>query len=491
MPYNLLLVTLIALCCMHLFRSLCCFFLLLIPVSSMTEDLPAIGTPTSGFTHSQEIILGQAWLRSLRRHVSTDENFLLLDYLNDKMNHLTRYVDLDDLPITTVVINNPELNAFAVAGGIIGINNGLLNYVETEDELVSVLAHELGHLYQRHFARIQENNRRLTTLQISSLIAGILLMQADSDLGTATIFAGTAGAVTNNLGYSRSMEREADRVGLNILSDAGYSPGAMTSMLENMMRSQTLAGDLPPEYMMTHPITQNRIAETQTYANSKKAVNPRASLPFEIQKTRIKIRSLPATGDLFAEINNQLKKANTSEQKAGSHYGLALLHARKKDWEASLKEIETALNYFPDSRELLIAQADIFAQLGKLEEASSMCNKLLDLSPHTLTESSLCAEIAILQGDDARALQLYRKLSRSYPHIPRIWKSLTSLEEKLDNKFQAYRANNEFLWTSGNERKAMRQLEVALKDNQWKGQQRSRIADRLDDMRYKVNSLKF
>lgn len=461
-----------------------------LPIVGISEDLPEIGTPTSGITFTQEINLGQAWLRSLRRQVRTDNNLLLTDYLNNRLAHLNRFVDLDGVPITAVVIDSPDLNAFAVPGGIIGINNGLFKYVNSEDELMSVLAHELGHLYQRHFARIQENNRKLQTIQLSSIIAGILLMQSNADLGTATVFAGAAGAATNNLGYSREMEREADRVGLNIMVDAGYSATAMPAMLENMMRSQTLAGQLPPEYMMTHPITQNRIAETRSFAQSKKAVWTSDSLPFQIQKARIVVRAMAGTLNKLDELERLKGLTETPEQQAANHYAFALVHAQQDDWEKAMAEVESALKFFPSSRELLIAKADILSEMKQFDDALKLCSTLLKRNPDTLTESVLCADVNARAGNNDEAVQLYRHLSRVYPNQPSVWSKLATVEASQGNTFQSYRASNETLWLNGSEMKAIRQLEFALKTNQWKGTERSRIADRLDQMRQEVESLR-
>ena len=164
------------------------------------------------FSAEFEHQLGRTWLRIFRSQVPTVDDPLLFDYLENLIYQLVRYSKLEDRRIEMVVVDNSAINAFAVPGGVIGIHNGLLLWAQTEDELATVLAHEIAHLSQRHFSRGVEFQQKQQPLALAAMLASLVLMAtAGSDVGMAALSATQAATQDSALRYSRGNEQEADR----------------------------------------------------------------------------------------------------------------------------------------------------------------------------------------------------------------------------------------------------------------------------------------
>src|SRR5690606_25881880 len=170
-----------------------------------------------------------------------------------------------------VLLDSNQLNAFAAPGGIIGVNGGLFLHAQTEAEYASVLAHELAHLSQRHFARGLEAQQRMALPLMAALLAGVVAAAAGAgDAGMAAILSAQAAAMQEQRRFSRQNEQEADRIGLINLERAGYDPNAMPRMFERLMR-QYRFDRKPPEFLLTHPVSESRVADTRNRAEQMPA----------------------------------------------------------------------------------------------------------------------------------------------------------------------------------------------------------------------------
>ncbi|MAS24651.1 MAG: peptidase M48, partial [Oceanospirillaceae bacterium] len=172
-------------------------------VNANSGDLPSLGDSTSGYVSlQQEYTLGRIWLRQLRAQAPTLSDPMLTTFLENQIYRLVPYSGLNHPDLEFVVVDQPNLNAFAVPGGIIGINYGLLLYAQDEDEVSSVLAHELAHLSQRHYARRVEQAQRQEPVAIATLLASILLIATNNtNAGFAGLMAGQAATIQNQLAF--------------------------------------------------------------------------------------------------------------------------------------------------------------------------------------------------------------------------------------------------------------------------------------------------
>ncbi|MFM6990687.1 MAG: M48 family metalloprotease [Rhodoferax sp.] len=156
-----------------------------------------------------------------------------------------------------------SVNAFALPGGYLGVHLGLISVVASRDELASVMAHELSHVTQRHIARSMNAQSRLTPLMIGSMILGVLAASKSPQSAQALIVGGQAAAIQSQLSFSRDMEREADRVGYGVMSEAGFDPQGFVSMFGKLQQASALNDNGSFPYLRSHPMTTERMADMQ------------------------------------------------------------------------------------------------------------------------------------------------------------------------------------------------------------------------------------
>ena len=233
---------------------------------------------------------------------------LLFEYTEHLIYRLSEYSQVNDRYFTILLIDDDSLNAFAAPGGIIGINGGLFLYSDNEGQFASVLAHELAHLSQRHFARnvlkSQESNLASALVMVSSIAIALISNNPNAmALGPAIL-------QSQSLRYSRLFEKEADRVGFANLVNAGYNPDSMGEMFENMNEIRRLSGDLPPEFLLTHPLSSSRISDAFNAAeNLPTEGTKKNSLEFSLIKARLEIyyENIGFTQRDYFEIEGELK----------------------------------------------------------------------------------------------------------------------------------------------------------------------------------------
>lgn len=225
-----------------------CGSLLFSPPSIASSDygLPSLGAASTSVSN-EEYRLGRAWLRQFRAQAPQWQDPITNDYLQSLIARLAPHSDINGLRTITVMVDNASLNAFAVPGGVVGINSGLFAFAEDEGAFVSVLAHELGHLSQRHYARGSARAAQTQLPAMAAMLAGMLIAASGGgDAGMAAAMGSQAALIQDQLSYSRLFEQEADNIGLQAMADAGYDPEAMVRMFSAMQRMARLQGDTPP-----------------------------------------------------------------------------------------------------------------------------------------------------------------------------------------------------------------------------------------------------
>src|SRR5690554_4463466 len=254
-------------------------------------ELPTLGDTSSSIVSlEQEYRLGRAWLSILRGQVAQLKDPLLKDYVERTVYKLAETSQLQERRLEFVLLASPQLNAFAAPGGIIGVNGGLFIHAQNEAEYASVLAHELAHLSQRHFARGLEAQQRMQLPMMAALLAGVVAAAAGAgDAGIAAIVSTQAAAIQAQRRFSRQNEQEADRIGLLNLERAGYDPRAMPAMFSRLMR-QYRYDQKPPEFLLTHPVSESRIADTRNRADQYPEGGVQDSLRYQLMRARIQLK---------------------------------------------------------------------------------------------------------------------------------------------------------------------------------------------------------
>ena len=339
-------------------------------------DLPALGDGSSAIVSpAAERELARAALMQIRAGAPTVDDPILKYYVRLNVFRLAEKSDLTEAALNTVLIDSPQINAFAVPGGIVGINLGLLLHAEDESEYSSVIAHELAHLSQRHYARGIEQQRAMTPLMLAGLIASVIIAAAGGgEAGMAAAASTQALIADQGLRFSRGREQEADRIGLNTLAGADLDPDAMGRMFERMRRAFRFV-ERPPEFLLTHPLTETRIADAKDQAERfpDKSVDP--SLDYQLMRVRAQTRYAESGRRAVAEAT-----ARTGDG-AADKYAIALALARDNQYENAADAGRVLHREFPESLLVTASFAELLIDAKRTDEALALLERELAINP--------------------------------------------------------------------------------------------------------------
>ena len=434
------------------------------PGRAQELKLPNLGeSSTSMFSAEFEHQLGRTWLRIFRSQVPTVDDPLLHDYLEHLIYLLVSHSKLEDRRVEVVIVDSPEINAFAVPGGVIGINNGLLLYAQTEDELVTVLSHEIAHLSQRHFSRRVEFQQKNQPLTLAAMLASfVLLATVGGDAGMAAMSATQAAAQSSALRYSRTNEQEADRVGMQTLVDAGFDPHAAPAMFERMMQASRYSNtERIPEFLRTHPLSENRIADTRNRARQYPKQEPSVSLDYQLMRARVGNQLATSPEEAVQKFRSEL--AGTPRSTEAATYGLVLaLTAAGKPDEAGL-ELDGIWSKSPDRVEYIIADAEIDMARNQPGKAVTKLAARLKVTPGNHALTMTYAEALMMDQKPHVAEEVLVAQSKLNPGDPGLWYLLAEVQGLSGNIVGLHQARAEYFILNGNLDQADKQLTYALK----------------------------
>lgn len=426
---------------------------------AFASDLPSLGDSSSSIVSpEQEHKLGRAWLSILRGQVRQLEDPLLKDYIESSVYQLVQSSQLDDRRLEFIILASPQLNAFAAPGGIIGVNGGLLLHAQTEAEYASVLAHELAHLSQRHFARGLEAQKRMQVPLMAAMLAGVIAAAAGGgDLGMAAIASTQAAAIQEQRRFSRQNEQEADRIGLLNLHKAGFDAGAMPSMFERLMR-QYRYDRMPPEFLLTHPISESRIADTRNRAEQYDGKGTADSLYYQLIRARVQLTFEDTPGLALKRFRSILNDEPNSEP---ARYGLVLALIRASQLDEARSNLDILLKKTPNSIIYNLAAVDLELSSNQLKQASQRVDDLLRQHPNNFPLRHAKYEIQLKQNDIAGAEQTINQLLKQRPNDPDIWFEVAEIRGLSNNIIGLHEARAEYFSRVGDYTQAIEQLDYA------------------------------
>ncbi len=442
-------------------------FLLLFMSAPLTSavgndiKLPVLGDSSSGIiSKQQEYQLGRTWLKVFRSRVQEFDDPLMQNYFENLIYNLATYSELEDPSIELVIVNNPSMNAFAVPGGVVGIHTGIFSFAENEDQMVSVLAHELAHLSQRHFARGVEAQRNSSTLSLAGLLAGLVLAATvGGDAGMAAMAATQAMTIDNQLRYSRSNEKEADRFGLRTMEKSGRDPGAVGDMFETMLKRLRYAGDRAPEFLLTHPVTEKRIADARGRTMGSSMRHYPDHNDYYLLQARGLVAMAKNPKDSIKRFNAKLL-ANT-QQKDAALYGLVLSHLKMGDPDAARLVMAPLLRKDPDHQVYNYTAIEIDIADKRYAEALSKLAFLIARNPGNYPLLSLQAETLWLDHQYEQAGLALTQLARSRNQDPMVWYRLAEVRGLAGNISGVHQARAEYFILVGAFGLAREQLGLA------------------------------
>jgi predicted Zn-dependent protease len=430
----------------------------------------------------QEADIGQQVMTSLRRSAPRIQDPLVYDYLSNVIYRLVPSAPLDNRDLQLVIIDDAGLNAFAVPGGIVGVNGGLFLNAATEQQFASVLAHELAHLSQRHFARRMQQQETSTPLTVAGMVAGIILSAVtQSDIGIAAIAGTQALAMQNMLAYSRAHEKEADRIGLDILASSGMDPRGMPEMFEIMMRRNRLQGNRLPEYLSTHPLTQSRVADTRSRAEQYPDERIRDGQEYHLVRSRLQVHYARSPEIAVETFESYLEQEDAVRNDA-IRYGLAVAYQDNRQYDKARSILEELLADNPGRITFQVTLAEVFISEERYAQARNILEPALSRNPGNYPLTYALASTETADGNGAAAASLLRELTRSHPGQEHLWLRLAEAEGIARNIVGVHRARAEYYVLMGDLKSAQRQLRQAQEILPTGSAERQVVNERLGDI---------
>jgi len=446
-------------------------------------SLPALGESSAqALSPAAERKLGDRIMRSILGDPAVVDDPLVLEYIDQVWQRLLQAArqrgeitaELDQvLAWDSFLVKDRSVNAFALPGGYIGVHLGLLAVTRTPDELASVLAHELSHVTQRHIARMIGQQGRTSWIGIASLLLGVLAASANPAAAQALIYGGQAAAIQGQLNFSRDMEREADRVGFGLLSEAGFRSSGMALMFETLQQASRLNDDGSFPYLRTHPLTTERIGEARARLgpdawDTRMALRPDASEQWAWHVLMAaRARVLMDTRSVALEpLGNLRPPPDASPLDAiATHYTRAVTWQRSNGHARAAQALAEARALLPQlppgqqavaQRVLLISTIEGQLLAQQHDAAAASLRELmgpgrpsvikLSARPELIYSSRLAlalppsAERNDAWSDAAARLQTHLSV---HPHDSTAWSLLASLWQQLGQPIRAVRAEAE------------------------------------------------
>lgn len=403
------------------------FILSLALFSPAFANLPNLGDPTlDSFSSKEERQLGLAFYRSLRANLTFVEDLQINDYLNSIGQRLASHSDAAGDKFNFFIIQAPTINAFAGPAAYIGIHTQLILEAKNESQLASVLAHEIAHVSQRHLARAFDNSGKSTALTIATLLAAILIGTQDSQAGQAALLSGIAGSQQSSINFTRSNEYEADRIGIGILGNTGINPEGMVEFFEILLDKSP---DNGIEYLRTHPLSSNRVAEAKDRLPKTSETLPKNTLDFEFAKARLVImlskrpeyylddeivgngligqyqKALAAIHSQKPDIAIKILTAyKDKHQHPWIRLALAEAYTSKEDDVKALEILGSLANLYPGYLPVTMAYATALNSNNMPDKSIALLKKQLQTNDHALIHKAL-ANAYFSNGQISAALE--------------------------------------------------------------------------------------
>ncbi|MBT2326283.1 M48 family metalloprotease [Variovorax paradoxus] len=445
-----------------LLRALCAALLiacqLALPPLARAQLLPGMGDGGE-MTASAERRLGDQIARELYRDTDYIGDPILVEYVQDIWQRLLAAArtrgdltpELDERFAWTVLLGRDRsINAFALPGGYLGLHLGLISATGSKDELATVLGHELSHVTQRHISRIMARQSRQMPLLLAGMILGMIAAgkSRNPDAGQAVMMGSQAAFVQNQLGFSRDMEREADRVGFGVMTQAGFAPQGAAAMFEKLQYASRLNDNGSYPYLRSHPLNSERISDMQGRFQFKPGAEHAMPLVMEhaMIAARARVLSRPGVDVLRLWVNaagsGEFARSSPAQQ-AGTLYAAALSASELRDVKAARALVQRlAARSAEDAAAARLARL-LSAEIELAANDAPKAAALLDTKARERPEMLLAAQAAVATRNAAPMVAPLRDWVATHPRDATAWRTLGHLYGAQNDTLRAVRADAE------------------------------------------------
>jgi len=406
------------------------------------EELPLLGEHAA-FNLEQEIKIGEEFYQHLLARGMVETDPLLVRYINDLGARLVSALDHRVRDYRFFIVRDNSINAFALPGGYIGIHIGLILSAETQDQLASVMAHEIAHVRLRHGMKLMEKSSSVNSATLLTMLVG-LLAGGGTDLGAALVYGGVAGGQQTMVNYTREFEYEADRLGIQLLQGAGFDGRGMVEFFEFLSKASGNSELQNIEYLRTHPVSSNRISEALARLKpySKKQSGPSDFPLFKDYLFYVNSSSMALSGSVFRRALANIKLGRE---------GVA------NEWLKGLYENNSDNFWYG------YVYAENLELLKQADKAEEVYRQLLEIYPDDSIASIKLMHLLKNTDRFTDALAIARQLENRYPDDQAVFFELADIYRLLKKDLQAMIAQADYHRLSGSKDLAIKLYSKILK----------------------------
>ncbi|NNF52723.1 MAG: M48 family metallopeptidase [Gammaproteobacteria bacterium] len=468
---------------------------LLLPLLAQAgiDELPDIGSSAGAIiSPAEEYQLGRMIMRGLRDSDLVLDDPEVTEYVQAIGNNLASHAGIDGQSFQFFVVRDDGINAFALPGGFIGINMGLILETRSESELGGVLAHEIAHVTQKHIARQIEAASNFGLVSAAATLAAVLVGVAvgSADVIQAGVAAGQSASIQSRINFTRAHEYEADRVGIGILADAGYDPSGMVSFFELMAQRARLSPSWLPELLRTHPVSSARITEARNRAKNRPTAEQTIShRGYRLARARLVVLSAKTPAEALEHFRREAdgREAEASEV---TRYGLALAYAHSGEYGPASEIFRSLRASNEEVTEYHIGLAQTLLWARRDNEALEVYAEGHRLFPRNVSLTVRYAQALIQTGQPGPAHDLMLDLLNNINPSPTQVRLLAMAASASGNTGDSHYYMSEVHLLNGELQLALDQLRLALYTPEITAIQRERYDARMREIREALDEQK-
>ncbi|VCU68550.1 TPR repeat-containing protein YfgC precursor [Pigmentiphaga humi] len=428
-----------------------------------------VGLPDLGDSAAQELSprleqrLGDAIMVEARRDPTYVDDAELTQYLTGIAQQLSAKAPADTPEIRIFPVRDSSINAFAMPGGYIGVHTGLVVATQNESELAGVMAHEIGHVVQRHIARGMVQQKQDTLIMVAALLAALVAARGNSQAPEAALAFGQAAAINSQLGFSRGAEREADRTGFQMLEGAGYNVNGMASFFGRLMQTSGLNESTSQAFTRTHPLSIERMSDMQNRARSV-AIHDKANSQ-DYYFVRAKMRMLQAASgqEALDAIRYFESRAAETEgiERAAAYYGAAIGWMRQRNFAKAEEAYQAATSGARSHFMLARLAVDLALARNDANQAVTLARDAYARWPEQRALALAVAESLQRAGRHAEVVDFLKEQTLKWGDEPRFYQMAATSYSRLGRAVEERRNMAEFYAMTGALPAAVEQLQQA------------------------------
>ena len=454
------------------------------PVAPYPQRLPDLGDASQAdFSPAQERKLGETIVRQMRATGAYMNDPEVNDYLNELGHRLTAVSPDVRQDFEFFAVPDNEINAFALPGGFVGVNTGLILLAQTESELASVLAHEISHVTQHHLARALAARKDSMLMSLAGLALAILAARGSSsgDAAQAAIAATQALSIQREINFTRENEREADRLGFQRLDRAGFDVTAMATFMKRLQSAMRFVEGSAPKYLQDHPITYERIAEAEARAYGHPYRQVVDSLDFHM--VRALLRSYEGEPrDAVKWFDDAIAQRKYNNPIA-AQYGLVASLLRAEDFKRAKVELAKLEKAAPEHPMIDAIAGHVLLESGDVDGAFKRFAAGVARYPNKMQLVYDYPDALLKAGRNVEAARFAEQQLARFPHDGPLQRIAAKAYAALDKQMLAHRHQAEYYAWQGNLKGAIDQLEIAAKQKDGDFYQASVVDTRLKALR--------